>query len=150
METSCEIKKLGKNDQLLAKQLLEEWYKDDGQLNPSFPKEKYLSSLLNKEDFHAFVAVVNNLVVGGLTAYELPMFDVEANEMFLYEIGVSKAYRQKGIAKKLIEALREVCFSKEIKVIFVGTSMDNEVAKKLYETTGAEIEIIPWFTYNLK
>ena len=143
------IKKVLPTDLQLAKQLITLWQTEDGYLNPLIPNDSYLHDLLSKDSFHFFVAMKDELVIGGLTAYELLMYKEEETEMFLYEIGVEENYRQKGIAIKLIESLKKTCVDKGIKIIFVGTSKDNQPAKQLYKTTGGEMEEIPWFTYNL-
>jgi aminoglycoside 3-N-acetyltransferase I len=143
------IKKLSPTDLSLAKQLIILWQTEDGDLNPIIPSDSYLDDLISKDSFHVFVAMKDKHIIGGLTAYELPMFKEEVKEMFLYEIGVDENYRQQGIATKLIDTLKKTCFEKDIKVIFVGTSIDNHAAKQLYKATGGEMEEIPWFTYNL-
>lgn len=144
------IKKLLPTDADLAKALIETWHKDDGATQVIYPREKYLSKMLNKKSFHTYVALANNKVVGGLTAYEMDMFDTEETEMFLFEIGVNQAVRQQGIATALIEALKQTCTDKRITTIFVATSIDNEVAKKLYTNTGGALEITSFYTYTLK
>jgi aminoglycoside 3-N-acetyltransferase I len=143
------IKKLVPADLSIAKQLIKLWQTEDGYVNPIIPNDNYLHDLLSKDSFHFFVAMKEELVIGGLTAYELSMYKEEETEMFLYEIGVEENYRQKGIATKLIDSLKETCAEKSIKIIFVGTSTGNEPAKQLYKTTGGEMEEVPWFTYNL-
>jgi aminoglycoside 3-N-acetyltransferase I len=143
------IKKLLPADLSLAKDLIMLWQAEDGDLHPTIPDDNYLHDLLSKTSFHVFVAMDDKRVIGGLTAYELPMYKEEVSEMFLYEIGVDESYRQKGIAIKLIDLLKETCIEKEIKIVFVGSSFDNQPARQLYQTTGAEMEEIPWFTYNL-
>lgn len=144
------IKKLLPTDVDLAKALIETWHIDDGATQVIYPREKYLSKMLSKKTFHTYVALVNDKVVGGLTAYEMDMFDTEETEMFLFEIGVSKAARQQGIATALIEALKKTCLEKHITIIFVATSIDNEIAKKLYANTGGALEITSFYTYTLK
>ena len=84
----------------------------------------------------------------GLTAYELKMFKRETTEMFLYEIGVDEDHQQKGVATALIEFLKEICASKGIVEMFVGTEKDNIAARKLYATTGGVAdEDSVWFNY---
>ena len=144
------IKKLSSTDLLLAKQLITLWQTEDGILDPAVPGDSYLHDLLSNDSFHVFAALDGDRVIGGLTAYELSMYKEEVHEMFLYEIGVDENYRQKGIATKLIALLKKTCSEKGIKIIFVGTSFDNQPARQLYETTGGEMEEIPWFTYNLE
>lgn len=144
------IKKLLPTDVALAKALIEAWHTNDGATQVIYPREKYLSKILHKKSFHTYVALVNDKVVGGLTAYEMDMFDTEETEMFLFEIGVNKAVRQQGIATTLIEALKQTCLKKNITTIFVATSIDNEIAKKLYANTGGALEVISFYTYTLK
>ena len=88
-------------------------------------------------------------VVGGLTAYELPMFGKEVRELFLYEIGVTESHWRQGIARALIEALKQTCVERGVEVIFVGTEMDNEAAKQLYANTGGTLKVIAWYEYDL-
>jgi aminoglycoside 3-N-acetyltransferase I len=144
------IKKLLPTDVVLAKALIEAWHTDDGATQVIYPREKYLSKILHKKSFHTYVALVNDKVVGGLTAYEMDMFDTEETEMFLFEIGVNKAVRQQGIATALIEALKQTCLKKHITTIFVATSIDNEIAKQLYANTGGALEVTSFYTYTLK
>lgn len=143
------ITKLTSTDLPLARELLREWFLDDGIADPMLPVDAYLKKLLAQQTFHVYVATVGGRVVGGLSAYELTMFDKEENEMFLYEIGVSQQFRQRGIARALIEALKHTCRRKGIRVVFVATSLDNEAARQLYRTTGADEEILPFFTFEL-
>lgn len=147
--STFQIKKLQSTDLTLAQELIKVWSVDDGIKNHKIPSDKYLHQLLSKKDFHVYVVLADEEVAGGLTAYELQLFDTEIKELFLYEIGIIEKYRRRGMATQLIETLKLFCLEKNIKVIFLGTEMENEAAKKLYETTGADLEIIPWYTYNL-
>src|SRR4051812_10837212 len=91
------IKKLTASDLALAKELIVYWETEDGKTNPKIPSDAYLQNLISRADFHVFVAIADDRVVGGISAYELIMFPKEEVEMFLYEIGVHEDYRQKGI-----------------------------------------------------
>lgn len=82
-------------------------------------------------------------------AYELPTFGKEVREMFLYEIGVTESHWRQGIARALIEALKQTCVERGVEVIFVGTEMDNEAAKQLYANTGGTLKVIAWYEYDL-
>ena len=144
------IKRLQPTDIAQAKELIEAWQKDGFALKNPLPADDYLHRLIADGEFHVIVAMVNDKVVGGITAYELVMFDKEETEMFLYDIAVAKGHRNKSIAKELIAELKKICSEKGIKIMFVGTTPDNEAAKQLYLTTGAQREIISWFTYDLE
>jgi aminoglycoside 3-N-acetyltransferase I len=143
------IKKLTKSDLQLAKQLFIFFQQDDGVKKPSLGSDKYLLELISNKTYHIFVALDGETVIGGVTAYELPMFYKQVNEMFLYEIAVKPEYRRNGIAAALIETLKDFCIKKRIKCLFVGTEKKNLAAKELYLKTGGSMEIIPWFTYGL-
>lgn len=144
-----EIKKLRSSDVSLAQQLIALWQRDDGIFDGKLPGNEHLSQLLSADSFHVYVALDGDAVVGGLTAYELPMFGKEVRELFLYEIGVTESHWRRGIARALIEALKETCLERGVEVIFVGTEMDNEAAKQLYTSTGGTLKVIAWFEYEL-
>lgn len=146
---SFEVKKLQETDLPLAKELIEVWQEDDGIENGKIPSDTHLINSLTKEHYQVYVALEHGKVRGGLAAYEFHFFDVEETEMFIYELGVSKHHRRKGIAKQLIDTLKEHCKDKGIKVLFVATEMDNEIAKKVYENTQGELEVVAWYTYKL-
>src|ERR1700749_3014753 len=106
------IKKLEIGDTELFKQLLWFYQVDDEVTEPVVPSEKYLRKLLSKDDLHILVAIVDYQLVGGLTAFELPMYKEEVNEIFLYEIAVEPLYRKMGVATVLIEELKNICRKK--------------------------------------
>lgn len=133
----------------LAKDLIRLWQLDDGITDPEIPNDTYLKHLLSKDSFYLFVALKDSEVVGGLSAYELDMFYRTEKEIFLYEIGVDEGHRREGIARALIEALKEMCREAGIKEIFVGTEIENEAAKQLYVNTGGEMDVQPWFSYKV-
>ena len=143
------IKQLTAADITEAQQLIHNWQIEDGITDTDIPDAEYLAVLLSSDSFHAIVAMDGDLIIGGLTAYELPMFPKAIKEMFLYEISVDERYRQQGIATMLIDQLKSICAAKNIKIIFVGTETTNLPAKKLYKASGGSEEDIAWFTYEL-
>lgn len=144
------IKKLEPGDTELFKQLSWFYQVDDEVAEPVLPSDEYLRKLLLKDDFHVLVAVVNGQLIGGVTGFELPMYKQEINEMFLYEIAVEPEYRKMGVARALIEELKNTCREKGIKEMYVGTETDNIPAMKLYKATGGVAdEKIAWFVYKV-
>ena len=145
------IKKITPAEIGLAKQLFWFFQVDDGISQPVVPSDAYLLEMLSKDDFHVIVALIDGKLAGGLTGYELPMYKRQVREMFLYEIAVKPEFRQKGIAKALIELLKQICKEKGIEEMYVGTSKPNKAAMALYTATGGEQEPdIAWFVYQLK
>jgi aminoglycoside 3-N-acetyltransferase I len=144
------IKKLSPGDTELFKQLSWFYQVDDEVAEPALPSDEYLRKLLLKDDFHVFVGIQDDKLIGGVTGFELPMYKEEINEMFLYEIAVEPGYRKMGVAKALIEELKNTCKEKGIKEMYVGTETDNIPAMKLYKATGGDPdEKIAWFVYEV-
>ncbi|MEO8071715.1 MAG: GNAT family N-acetyltransferase [Acidobacteriota bacterium] len=143
---SLSIKKLDSNEMALAKELILMFGFDDE--NDFLPSDEYTAQMLARKDFHIIVALENDKLIGGLTAYQMNMFKRETTEMFLYEIEVSENYRQKGIGKALIEFLKQNCVEKGIVEMFVGTEPNNFAARKLYSTTGGKQGDSVWFNYK--
>jgi len=148
MSENIVIKKLESSEITLAKEVILMFGFDHETDEPALPADKYIVEMLARNDFHVIVALKHGRLTGGLTAYEMNMFKRKTTEMFLYEIEVEESYRQKGIGKALIEYLKQMCDSKGIVEMFVGTSKDNLAARKLYSTTGGKAdEDSVWFNY---
>jgi aminoglycoside 3-N-acetyltransferase I len=149
-KTPFTIQKLDPGDTDLAKGLFYFFQTDDGVAKPVIPSNKYIDALLLRDDFHVVVALQNDILIGGLTAYELTMYKEEIKEMFLYEIAVEPKYREMGVAKALIMFLKTIGVAKGMKEMYVGTTRNNTAAMKLYKSTGGEAEAdVVWFVYQL-
>lgn len=136
------VKRLLPNETVELLQLLKIFTSGDNQLkNRTYPPELYLKFFLQNEKNHVLVATLNNIIIGGLTAYEIQMYKNETSEMFLFEIDVDENYRQQGVGTLLIQKLKDVCTRQNIKQIFVITSRGNHPALKLYNTTGGKGDI---------
>lgn len=143
------IKKLEPEEIMLAKDLFIWFQVDDREEKLLVPGDHYLRTLLLREDFHVLVAMDETKVIGGLTAFELPMYKEEVNEMFLYEIGVNEAYRKRSVATDLINYLKQLALQRGINEMYVGTDLENMPAQKLYAKTGGRFEKIAWYVYKL-
>jgi len=145
------IEKLGPGGLELAKELILFYQQDDGISYPVVPSDDYLRDLLSKEIFHILVALKDNALIGGATAYELDMYKKEVKEMFLYEIAVRPEYRGNGIGKALINGLKRICAERNIDEMYVGTTTSNRAAVKLYSSAGGEqVPDITWFVYQIE
>ena len=76
-----EIKKLNPNELALAKELFVIFQLDDGVKNPSLPSDEYLLKMLKQDDFWVIVALENEKIIGGLTAFVMPMYKRETIEL---------------------------------------------------------------------
>lgn len=106
------------------------------------PKKDYFRKLLSNEHFVALVATKDEHVIGGLAAYELPKFEQERSEFYIYDLAVSARYRREGIATMLIDELREIAAVRGAFIIFVQADYGDEPAIALYTKLGARENVI--------
>ena len=143
------LRRLGECDAETAQQLYILFQEDDGVQHPTCPPLLHTRDMLRKSDFHVFVALSDGKVIGGCTAYEIPMYKDNAYEMFLYEIAVHRDYRRQKIAFKLIECVKQFGIGKGISKMFVFTSAQNHAAQALYRATGGTPDPEIAFFYTL-
>ena len=110
--------------------------------------EAHLLNLLSSRNFIVLAALINDEVVGGLTAYELPMYYSDASEIFLYDLAVKAEHQRKGIGKGLLQALNDHCMENEIKEFFVMAHEEDEHAIEFYRSTGGKGEKVINFLYK--
>ena len=89
--------------------------------------------------------------VGFLRATSLRQITTRRAQMFLYELGVHRRHRRKGVGRALIGWLLEYCRRNDFDEIFVLTSPGNRAAVRLYRSTGAvtETKADRMFVYRL-
>lgn len=115
---------------------------------PAVSSDTNLLRLLSNDHFVAIAAFDENEVVGGLTAYELPMYYSEHSELFLYDLAVKPEYQRMGIGKSLIRRLKEYCITKGIDVFFVLAHEEDGHAIEFYHSTGGRSEKVINFLYE--
>ena len=71
---------------------------------------------------------------------ELLQLASRRRQMFVYEIGVDKPFRRRGVATALIKALLQDCRERGFEEAFVFTDPANVPAVELYRSTGALTE----------
>jgi aminoglycoside 3-N-acetyltransferase I len=104
----------------------------------ALPGDAYLAQLLAKEHIITVVAERAGEVVGGLSAYILDKFERDRREVYIYDLAVAEAHRRQGIAKALIEALRDIAAARNIDSLFVQAHEDDAPAIALYESFGSK------------
>ncbi len=152
MEPSTEtfqIKRLGEQDvQLIQKLILV--FKEVFEVEKTAGvNTSYLMALLKKPDFIVYAVLMENKVVGGLTAYELPMYHTEQSELFIYDIAIKAEYQRKGWGKKLLSTLNEYGRERGIKAVFVDASQEDTHAVEFYHASGGKPEKVVQFTFAL-
>ncbi|HSY75944.1 MAG TPA: GNAT family N-acetyltransferase [Bacteroidia bacterium] len=148
MAADIKIKRLGKKDVVLFQELIlvfEEVFESE---NLKTPKKSYLKQLFKNPGFITLIALNKKEVVGGLTAFELPMYYYKGSEMFIYDIAIKTKYQQMGIGKKLLAKLQQHCKKNGIKEMFVAANAEDANALKFYDSAGGKAEMVVHFNFT--
>lgn len=141
------IKQLTKEDLLTFKSLINLFntvFEEDAVMG----SDAHLLKLLNNKYFIALAAISENKVMGGLTAYELPMLYSDRSEILLYDMAVKTEYQRMGIGKGLIQSLKGYCVKNRIKEFFVMAHEEDGHAIEFYRSTGGKNEKVVNFIYE--
>jgi aminoglycoside 3-N-acetyltransferase I len=146
MEYDYQIMRLNKTGLVIAEQLFL-LFQQVFDAKHVIVQKTYLKKLLNRPDFICFAATYKNEVIGGLTAYELPMYHSETSEMFIYDIAVKPAFQRKGIGKKLLLAAKEYGKQNGMQEIFVDANEEDQHALDFYRSMNGREEKVVQFSY---
>ncbi|UII81582.1 GNAT family N-acetyltransferase [Flagellimonas sp. CMM7] len=108
--------------------------------------KNHLVNLLQKSEFYVIVAIKNDIVIGGLTAYELQKYYSDKSELYLYDIAVKAAFHNQGVGKRLINYLKNTSIG--VETIFVDAHSEDVQAVKFYESTFGPGEKVDHFTFD--
>ena len=139
------IRRLGPSDVELMREanaLFGKVFEDPESYVSRSPGDEYLRSLLEKREFIALVALVDGAVVGALAAYELPKFEQQRSEIYIYDLAVVQAHRRRGVATALIEQLKPIARDQGAWVIYVQADPPDEPAVALYDKLGVREEVL--------
>jgi len=115
--------------------------------NFSMPDTKHLLSILQKKDFMVFVAIKENQLVGGLTAYTLDQYYSKKPLAYIYDLAVLTKYQRQGIGQKLIAAINNYCAAQGYEEVFVQADKVDDYAIEFYRKTSitAEEDVIHFY-----
>lgn len=97
-----------------------------------------------------FVAYFNTQMVGFVLAHRLQRFDKRKAEVLLYEIGVARDHRQRGIGKTLVVAVLEWAKSVGADEVWVQTNRKNTGAVALYKSCGGFEDALDTTMYTIR
>lgn len=142
-----DIRHLTSNDVPLMKALLTTFgaaFEEPDTYTSNIPSDDYLEKLIGGDAFIGLAALKNDVVVGGIAAYELKKFEQERSEIYIYDLAVAVGHRREGIATRLVEKLKEIAASRGAYVIFVqaDTGIEDEPAIALYTKLGKREDVL--------
>jgi ribosomal protein S18 acetylase RimI-like enzyme len=108
---------------------------------------RLLTEFLADARHHLAVAINGDLVIGMASAVHYVHPD-KRPQMFINEVGVSSAYRRRGLAQRLIEALMGEARRLKCSEAWVLADADNEIARALYRVTGGKEAVQPSIMYT--
>ncbi len=120
-----------KCDELLTKLIHDEKQYDDS-IDSSFIVNNYFNNYVNDEDKVLLGYLADNLLVGYIYAYETTSNNLKG--LFIDGLYVDPDYRNRGIAKELINEVILEAEKRDAKFIDIKVMNKNEIAKKLYNS----------------
>lgn len=105
------------------------------------PDDAYLAAFLAKPHVVVIVAMQRGSVIGGLVAYALEKFEQACTEFYIYDLAVTEPHRRRGVAKALINRLRDVARARGAEIAFVQADAEDEPAVALYENFSSRREV---------
>ena len=143
--SAARVRVLGSDDVALMRAMLAMFGEAFGQRDTytaAQPDDAYLAQLLSGDTFVAVAALDGPEVIGGLAAYVLPKFEQARTELYIYDLAVSEAYRRRGVATAMIEALKQVALARGVYVIYVQADHGDDAAIALYSRLGAREDVL--------
>lgn len=143
-----EIRKLTSQDLAEFRSLIDLFNQVFEETQPVAASDSHLQRLLGSRAFITLAAFFEKEIVGGLTAYELPMYQHDSSEILLYDLAVRPDFQRKGIGQGLIRHLKEYCSEHGIQEFFVLVHEEDEHAVEFYRATGGQGERVLNFVYE--
>src|SRR5262249_17866568 len=119
-----------------------EVFSDQNAYMAAQPGEAYLKDLLGGGQFIALAALQDDVVIGGLAAYELKKFEQERSEIYIYDLAVVANHRRRGVATALIAQLKAIAAARGAYVIFVQADLADPPAIALYTKLGVREDVL--------
>jgi aminoglycoside 3-N-acetyltransferase I len=145
---TIETRRLHESDLSLFKSLIDLFNLIFEENQSNIGSDAALAALLGKPHFIAMAALVEQEVVGGLTAYELPIYYADHSEVFVYDLAVKPEYQRIGIGKELIRSLQAECSRRGVREFFVLAHEEDKHAIEFYHSTGGKSERVVNFLYE--
>lgn len=110
-------------------------------------RDDLLAAYLRDPRLHIAIAEADGPVVGMCSGISYFHPDKPA-EFFLNELGVSPAFRRRGIGRKLMQTMIEHAKAIGSRAVWLATELDNDEANGLYQSIG--LKPVPINMYEIE
>ena len=135
------IRLLGPGDMAVLDNVAEDVFDED--ISP-----RWTAEFLDDPRHHIVVALLGNQVIGMASAVHYVHPD-KPPELWVNEVGVTPAHRQRGIGKQLMAALFSRGRELGCTEAWLGTEESNTAARRLYASVGGAEQTMVYFTFEL-
>lgn len=104
------------------------------------PPTGHLQRLLDKDDFHVFVVLIGNEVVGGLTAYTLHQYYSTKPLAYIFDLAVQRQRQRQGIGTLLTGHVKNYFRELGYEEVFVQADRADAFAVEFYRRTNPTAE----------
>ncbi|GAB2546434.1 GNAT family N-acetyltransferase [Gracilibacillus alcaliphilus] len=146
MNYKIEFRRLQTGDEQSLSELVELYnqaFETSDQVNT-----KGVSNLLANPHFICLVAFDCQQVIGGLTAYELEMYNQSSPSVYVYDLAVAASYQRQGIGTRLFQEMIDYCKRYQITDLFVQADAEDQHAIQFYHKIGGEESMTFHFTFR--
>ena len=98
----------------------------------------HLAHALGMPSCYVFLATDVDAPVGYVSAYRFPRLDANGDQVYLFDIEVASDARQRGVGRRLLEALLANCWADGVTWAWAGTARENIPAQKLFAAAGGQ------------
>lgn len=137
---TVEIRRIGPRDAAVLGRVAEDVFDDD--IDPA-RTAAYLA-----EPGHLMVLAVAGGEVVGQARGMVQRHPDKPTELYIDNLGVAPERRREGIATRLLDELVAWGREKGCEAAWVGTEVDNEAARALYEARGSEADTFVLYFYE--
>ena len=145
IEAAFNVRLLGASDAALMRGMLAMFgqaFEDDQTYTAHQPDDAGLAALLGDSRCFAVAALAAGRVIGGLTGYVLPKFEMARCELYIYDLAVEQGWRRRGVATALIAEVQHLAAERGAHVIFVQADHGDDAAIALYTKLGTPEDVL--------
>ncbi|MCC5956869.1 MAG: AAC(3)-I family aminoglycoside N-acetyltransferase [Natronohydrobacter sp.] len=116
-------------------------FDDPDSYSSARPAPAWRNRFLAQDTNIALVALSGTELAGALVAYELPKFEQERTEFYIYDLAVAEPHRRRGIATALINTLKTIAKARGGWVVYVQADHGDDAAIALYTSLGTREDV---------